>query len=67
MENIVFLYVFFTGCIYTSFMWDSKEGILLKVLTTILGFSLGWFATPILIGRAINKIYKIKVISYGMD
>lgn len=65
MENIVFLYVFFTGCIFTSFMWDSKEDILLKVITVVLGFLFGWFATPILIGRVINK--SINKNSYGMD
>lgn len=54
MENIVFLYVFFTGCIYTSYMWDSKGDILLKVLTITFGFFWGWFMTPILIGRALK-------------
>ena len=57
-ENIIFLYVFFTGCIYTSWMLNLKENIWLKVLTIIFGFIFGWFATPILIGRAIKQIYK---------
>lgn len=58
MEHITFWYVFFTGCVYTSFMYDFKENIWLKVLTIIIGFLLGWFATPILIGRAIKRFYK---------
>ena len=58
MEHIIFLYVFFTGCVYTSWMWDLKDDVWLKVLTIIFGFFLGWFATPILIGRAIKQIYK---------
>jgi hypothetical protein len=39
-------------------MWDLKEDVWFKVLTIIFGFFLGWFATPILIGRAIKQIYK---------
>ena len=58
MEKFIFMYVFFTGCIYTSWMWDLKDNIYLKVFNIIFGFTLGWFVTPILIGRAIKQIYK---------
>jgi len=58
MEHIIFLYMFFTGCVYTSWVWDSEDFIWLKVLNIIFGFSLGWFVTPILIGRAIKQFYK---------
>ena len=58
MEHVIFLYVFFTGCVYTSWLWDLKDCIWLKVLNIIFGFTLGWFVTPILIGRAIKQIYK---------
>ncbi len=58
MEHIIFLYVFFTGCIYTSWMWDSEDHFWLKFLSILVGFIYGWFATPILIGRAIKQVYK---------
>lgn len=58
MEHIILLYFFFTGCVYTSYMWDLKENIWLKAITIILGFFFGWFATPLLIGRAIKRIRK---------
>jgi len=58
MEHIIFLYVFFTGCVYTSWMWDLKDNIWLKVLTISFGFTMGWLVTPVLIGRAIKQVYK---------
>ncbi len=57
MEHIIFLYVFFTGCIYTSWMWDTKEWFIVKVMNVVFGFVLGWLITPLLIGRAIKQIY----------
>lgn len=67
MENIVFLYVFFTGCICTSWLYEKTNTFFDTVLNILCGFMAGWLATPILIGRAINKIYKIKVNICGMD
>jgi len=58
MEYIIFLYIFFTGCVYTSWMWDAKNDFCLKVLDILFGFLNGWYITPILIGRAIRQIYK---------
>lgn len=60
MEHIIFLYAFFTGCVYTSWMWelDLKTDIWIKVFNVIYGFVLGWLVTPVLIGRAIKQIYK---------
>lgn len=57
MELIIFLYVFFTGCVYTSWLWDTTDHFSLKFLNICFGFLYGWFVTPILIGRAISKIY----------
>jgi hypothetical protein len=59
-ENIIFLYVFFTGCVFTSWMWDSIDNIWFKVLNIVFGFLCGWLATPILIGRAIKQIKELK-------
>ena len=53
MEHIIFLYVFFTGCVYTSWTWDTKDTFGIKIFIIIFGFISGWYATPILIGRAI--------------
>lgn len=58
MEHIIFLYVFFTGCVYTSWIWDLKDPFWLKLMNIYFGFVVGWFLTPILIGRAIKQIYK---------
>ena len=58
MENIIFLYVFFTGCVYASWLWDSEDHFWLKFLNICFGFVNGWIATPILIGRMIAQIYK---------
>ena len=58
MEYIIFLYVFFTGCVYTSWLWDLKDSFWLKLLNILFGFINGWYITPILIGRAIKQIYK---------
>lgn len=57
-EIIIFLYVFFTGCVYTSWMLDTTDPFWLKFMNICFGFTTGWFATPILIGRAIKQIYK---------
>ena len=58
MEYIIFLYVFFTGCVYTSWMWDKTNHYVWKFMNIWIGFTTGWFVTPILIGRAIKQIYK---------
>ena len=58
MEHIIFLYVFFTGCVYTSWMWDTKDAFWLKFMNIFFCFIYGWFVTPILIGRTIKQIYK---------
>jgi len=58
VEIIIFLYVFFTGCVYTSWMWDKKYGFVINFLNIFFGFINGWYITPILIGRTIRKIYK---------
>ena len=58
MEYIVFLYVFFTGCILTSWVWKKTDTFFDNLLNISFGFTCGWFATPILIGRAIKQIYK---------
>ena len=56
--ELIILYIFFTGLIYVSYIWDSKDSTLDYVLNTIVGFIVGWFIIPILIGRVIKKIYK---------
>ena len=56
--EIVLLYVFFSGLIYISWMYDSKDSIAIYIINVIFGFTCGWFITPILIGRAIAQIYK---------
>ena len=61
MELIV-LYIFFTGLIYVSWRLNSEDPIWRTVLYTFFGFILGWIVTPILIGRAIRKIYKDKYL-----
>lgn len=58
MENIVFLYVFFTGCILTSWLRETTDTFFDTVFNILCGFITGWLITPILIGRAIKKIYK---------
>ena len=58
MEHIIILYVFFTGCVYTSWLWDTTDPILVKFIGICYGFVEGWFMTPILIGRAIKQFYK---------
>jgi hypothetical protein len=58
MKYIIFLYVFFTGCVYTSWLWDLKDPFLIKLFNILLGFINGWYIAPILIGRAIKQIYK---------
>lgn len=58
MEHIIFLYVFFTGCVYTSWMWDTTDHFWMKFMSICFGFITGWCVTPILIGRAIRQIYK---------
>ena len=58
MEHNIFLYVFFTGCVYTSWLWDTKDHFLWKLMTICFGFANGWYGTPILIGRVIKQIYK---------
>ena len=56
MEHIIFLYIFFNGCVYTSWLWDTEDHFVAKFITTIFGFVMGWFITPILIGRVIKRI-----------
>ena len=56
MEQIVFLYIFFNGCVCTSWLWDTKDHFVEKFITIIYGFVIGWFITPILIGRVIKRI-----------
>ena len=56
MENIVFLYVFFTGCICTSWLCETTDTFFDTVFKILCGFLAGWLITPILIGRAIKKI-----------
>ena len=58
MEHIIFLYVFFTGCVYTSWLWDTTDKFFDGILNILFGFINGWYVTPILIGRAIKQIYK---------
>lgn len=59
MEHIIiFLYMFFTGCIYISWAWDTTDNFCLKLLNISSGFATGWFVTPIIIGRVIRQIYK---------
>ena len=58
MEHIIFLYVFFTGCVFTSLLWDTTEHFVFKLAKICLGFLTGWYMTPILIGRAIKQVYK---------
>ena len=58
MEYIIYLYIFFTGLVYASWMWETKDHFFLKFLGICIGFIYGWFATPLLIGRAIKQIYK---------
>lgn len=60
MENIVFLYVFFTGCIFTSWLCETTDTFFDKVFNILCGFITGWLITPILVGRAIKQIYKGK-------
>ena len=58
MEHVLFLYVFFTGCVYTSYLWDTTDTFWLKFMSICVGFINGWYMTPILIGRMIAQIYK---------
>jgi len=58
MEHIIFLYIFFTGCVYTSWLWDTTDPFWLKFINICFGFINGWYVTPIIIGRAIAQIYK---------
>ena len=60
MEHIVFLYVFFTGCIFTSWLDEKIDTFFDTVLNILCGFIGGWLITPILIGKAIKQIYKGK-------
>ena len=55
--EIIFLYLFFTGCVYTAFLWETTDTFFDKVLNILFGFINGWFVTPMLIGRTIKKIY----------
>ena len=58
MEYIILLYIFFTECVYTSWLWDLKDPFWIKFLNILFGFINGWYLAPILIGRAIKQIYK---------
>ena len=57
MELIIFLYVFFTGCIYASWLWDAENSFGIRLMSVLFGLIVGWWATPILIGRAIREFY----------
>lgn len=56
--EIVLLYIFFSGLVYISWMYDPKDSWAIIVLNVFFGFTCGWFVTPILIGRAIAQVYK---------
>lgn len=56
--EIVLLYVFFSGLVYISWMYDSKDSLAIKIINVFFGFTCGWFVTPILIGRTIAQICK---------
>lgn len=58
MEVIIYLYMIFTGCVYMSWLWDAEDPFWIKLLNILSALTLWWFVTPILIGRAIEKIYK---------
>jgi hypothetical protein len=58
MELIILLYMFFTGCIYASWLWDAEYPIGDKLLSILFGLIHGWIVTPILIGRVLRKFYK---------
>ena len=58
--EIILLYVFFSGLIFISWMYDSKDSIAIIVINVFFGFICGWFIAPIIIGRAIAQIYKEK-------
>ena len=58
MNELIILYCFVSGLIYASWLYDSKEDMLSILLCTIFAMFSGWFVTPILIGRALKKIYK---------
>ena len=58
MEHIIFLYFFFTGCVYASWMWDTEDPFVVNLIKVFWGLAGGWFITPVLIGRAIKQIYK---------
>ena len=57
MWLIIFLYVFFTGGIYTAWIWDTTDPFWLMFMNICFGFINGWYVTPIIIGMAIKKIY----------
>ncbi len=58
MEYLIFLYVFFAGCVYASWLWDPEDHFIVQFMWVCYGLVNGWIATPILIGRAIKQIYK---------
>ena len=58
MEHIIFLYFFFTGCVYASWLWDTENPFVVNFIATFFGCAVGWFMTPCLIGRVIKQIYK---------
>jgi hypothetical protein len=58
MEHIIFLYFFFTGCVYASWLWDTEDPFVVRLIKFVFGFIAGWFIIPILIGRVIKQIYK---------
>ena len=56
MEYIIFLYIFFTGCVSTAYVWETTDIFCFKLMNILFGFITGWFVAPILIGRAIKQI-----------
>lgn len=58
MEHIIFLYIFFTGCISASWLYDAKDPFVVKFSCILCGLINGWLMTPVIIGRVIKQIYK---------
>lgn len=54
---IILLYMFVSGIIYISWLWNTEYSLMDKLMTIMFGFMGGWLITPILIGQALAKIY----------
>ena len=55
--EIFVLYFIVAGVIYASWLWDEEESWC-NWINVPFGLIHGWIITPILIGRALTKIYK---------